>query len=272
MKLALLSDIHGNLPALEAVLEDVAGWGPDQVVVNGDVVSRGPSSKAALERLYAAADPETWRFTRGNHEDYVLEHRTPQPEDVVLAINYLSLWTYEQLGPLAAPLADWPLRVEMQEDLRFTHASMQSNREGIYPFSDDATVRAQIAPPPVLFGCSHVHWPYVRTVDDTLVVNSGSIGSPCDGDVRASYARIEPGPSGWTAEIVRVDYDRAAAEAAWHDTGCLDDTGPLTRVIFSEWKRAFPTVRRWFAQHHEAVRAGDVPLGGAVDAFLAAED
>lgn len=271
VRIALVSDVHGNVPALEEVLDDVDRWRPDRVIVNGDVVSRGPSSDAALERVLEAADPERWWFVRGNHEDYVLEHLEPRPHDVVFEINRLSHWTFEQLGPLAAQLADWPLTLEMQDGLRFTHASMKSNRDGIFPFSDDETVRRQIAPPPVLFGCSHVHWPYVRTVDGTLVVNSGSVGSPVDGDVRASYARIEPAQDGWRAEIVRLEYDREAQARAWRDSGCLEASGPVTRLVHHEWARAFPTVGRWFQAYAEPVRRGEIELAEAVDTFLADE-
>lgn len=269
MKVALLSDIHGNVPALDAVLDDVAGFAPDVVVVNGDVVSRGPRSKDALQRL-AEADPEgRILYTRGNHEDYVVEHRTPRPRDVRFEIHRLSFWTYTQIGPdWVERIAAWPFSAEGPEGLRVAHASMRGNQDGIFPFMDDDDVRARIAPPPVVFGCGHVHWPFVREVDDTLVVNSGAVGSPADGDVRASYARLEHRADGWHAEVVRVPYDRAAAAQAFEDTGFLADSGAVSRVIHAEWSRAEPMVGRWFGKYARAVQAGEIGLEAAVDTFL----
>lgn len=71
MKLAVLSDIHANLPAFEAVLEDVRAWRPDTVVFAGDGVNRGPRPAECWTLLAALAEGEGWRRLRGNHEEYV---------------------------------------------------------------------------------------------------------------------------------------------------------------------------------------------------------
>ncbi|MCB0000669.1 MAG: metallophosphoesterase, partial [Anaerolineales bacterium] len=100
MKIAILSDIHGNLPALEAVADDIARWQPDQVIVNGDIVNRGPCSLDCLTFAQARAHDSAWHLLRGNHEDFVLG--CGAPDSPRSGPNYdiiqFAHWAYEQLG------------------------------------------------------------------------------------------------------------------------------------------------------------------------------
>lgn len=273
MKVAVISDIHGNVPALGTVLEHLERFGPDYVVVNGDTVSRGPRSDECL-RLLAAAVGRTdaqWAFTRGNHEDYVVAHQSGSAVDpMVFELRRLSYWTYQQLGPdQTQHIAAWPLIVELPDGLRITHGSMGRNDQGIYPHTTDEEVRAQIAPAPAVFATAHTHVPWIRPVDETLVVNSGSVGMPFDGDRRASYLQLALGPSGWTAEVIRLVYDYEAAERDYVDSGCLDESGALTRLIFREWKTATPLTRAWFREYYHKVLDLEITLDEAVDRYLA---
>ncbi len=274
MKVALISDIHGNVPALLAVLDDVERFGPDHVVVNGDTVSRGPVSSTCLEILSerATAGRYQWHFVRGNHEDYVARHlgRPPDLEDIRFELARLSYWTFRQIGSAwAEQIQAWTLTVELPEGFRATHASMIRNDDGIYVRTPDFMARRKMAPAPSLFATAHTHRPFVRRVDQTLVVNSGSVGVPFDGDVRASYARSWWLNGEWSAEIVRVDYDREQAEREYHESGCLTESGTLTRIIFEEWKRARPTIRTWLRRYLAAVIAGQIEIEVAVDDYLA---
>ena len=71
-KLAVLSDIHGNFAALQAVADHIDRWQPDAVVVAGDIVNRGPRSRDCLRFVLARAAEAGWQIIRGNHEEYVL--------------------------------------------------------------------------------------------------------------------------------------------------------------------------------------------------------
>lgn len=271
MKVAVISDVHGNVPALTAVLADIERFAPDHIVVNGDVVSRGPRSAEVLDRLAAgaAAGPAQWHFTRGNHEDYVAAHlEGSSPDPIAFELRRLSYWTYQQIGDTAArQIAAWPLTVELPEGVRVAHASMVRNDKGIYVESTDDEVRTLMAPAPAVFVIGHTHRPFVRTVDDTLVANGGSVGTPFDGDVRASYVQLEGGPE-WRAKLIRVPYDREAAERAFHASGCLDEAGAITRIVFQEWKTATPLTRGWFDRYHDAVKAGSISIEASVDRYL----
>ena len=155
-----------------------------------------------------------WELLRGNHEEYVIEQTLPDaPRHGPLAqLQQLSFWTLGQLNGEIGRLEQMPPACEFDgpdgRPVRIYHASSLGSRVGIWPDSSPDKVRARIAPAPALFGTGHTHLPLIRRVDDTLLVNSGSVGSPCDGDLRASYAQVEFRPGGWEARIVRVSYDR----------------------------------------------------------------
>ena len=108
MKLALVADIHANLPALQAVLADVDRWRPEQVVVLGDTINRGPHPRQCYELIRARAASPAWHVLAGNHEDYVLHvHRRPLAGNE-LAVHQHTHWTAAQLAGAVAQLAALP--------------------------------------------------------------------------------------------------------------------------------------------------------------------
>ncbi|MFI0609483.1 MAG: metallophosphoesterase family protein [Anaerolineae bacterium] len=277
MKLAVLSDIHANLPAFEAVLEDVRAWRPDAVVFAGDGVNRGARPAECWTLLAGLARDEGWQLLRGNHEEYVASREgaalTP-PDSPAFQIAQSSLWTYRRLGLPAATLADLPFSLSLLApdggEVRVTHASMLGTRQGIYPDSSDEAIRERVGrPAPGLFAAGHTHRPFVRHLDDTLVVNPGSVGLPFDGDPRAAYARCAWRTGGWRADIRRLEYDRAAAEAAFQDTGFLDGGGPLARIMLRELQTARSLINHWLTAYEADCLAGRIGVMAAVERFLA---
>ncbi len=279
MKIAVLSDIHGNLPALRAVADDIVKWQPDQVVVNGDIVNRGPCSRECLHFVLAEQAAEKWHLQRGNHEDFVIYCGRPEfeLEGPAFEVTRFAYWSYQQLNGEIALLDALPEQFGWfapdGSEIRVVHASMINNRDGIYVNSPDEIIREQIAPPPALFVTSHTHRPLTRQIDKTLVVNTGAVGSPFDSDWRASYGRFTwTAASGWQAKIVRVPYDRAQIEADFVQSGFLEEGGPLAQLMLVELRRARGMIFRWASQYEDAVRAGQISMEESVRQVLAAED
>ena len=275
MKIAVLSDVHGNLPALQVVTAHLERWGPDVVVVNGDVVNRGPRSHACWQFVQSRRERDGWRVTGGNHETFVAGWREPDRprEGAQFAVHRSSYWTYRQLGRRVGALAELPTQVGVVgpdgEEIRATHGSMQGRSDGIYPETTAADLARKIKPAPAVFCAAHTHRPLIRALDGTLVVNSGSAGTSFDGDPRAGYAQLVRRRKGWQARIVRLAYDREQMARDFVTSGFLGGAGPLARIFFEEWFRARPLVNRWAERYEVAVLAGEIGLAQSVTAFLA---
>ena len=277
MKLAVLSDIHANWPALAATMADVDAWRPDLVLVNGDVVNSGPSNVACWEAVRQRAAADGWVLLRGNHEEYVaewLEYAGPRHGPAYDLIR-LSEWTYRQLDDptaaraMAALPERWQWAAPDGSRLVAMHASPLGNRAGIYPFTSDDEARRKIVPGAAVFLTAHTHVPHQRLLDGTQVVNTGSIGLPGDGDGRASYGRVTwERRRGWRAEIVRVAYDRAAAERDFFASGFLAEAGPEAEMALVEFRAARDARTRWRAIYGDSVRRGELTLGETIRLFL----
>lgn len=226
MRLALLSDIHGNPIALDAVLADVeAQGGVDGYLVLGDLVAIGHDPVAVLERLTSLPDVQ---FTRGNTDRYVVTGDRPSvlPADQAALIEVAHSFAWTQGYVTAAGWFDWlvglppELRRELPDGtvLLGVHAAPGSDEgAGLNPTQSDAQLSA------VLAGCGaglvfagHTHWPMDRALDGVRAVNLGSVSNPWAADLRASYVLLEAGPSGYEVRSRRVDYDRQAVVDAIH--------------------------------------------------------
>jgi len=274
MKIAVLSDIHANLVAFRAVLADIDSWGPDEVIIAGDIVNRGPRPAECLALALERASRQGWRIVRGNHEEYVLLHARPDAprSEIELEVHRGSYWTYCRLGGEVAVLEAMPFQQSLTgpdgREVRVVHASMRGNRDGIYPETLDSTLQQQIAPSPAVLCVGHTHRPLVRRLNDTLVVNAGSAGLPFDFDPRPSYARLTWEPSGWGAEIVRVSYDLEAAAADFFASGFIPEAGPLAELVLIELREARSQLFQWACEYQQRCLAGEMSMEASVREFM----
>jgi predicted phosphodiesterase len=282
MKIAVLSDIHANFAALQAVAEDIAAWAPDQVVMAGDLVNRGPRPAECLrfvQEQQRSREPRGWLSVVGNHEQFVIRHahEHADPGEPQFEIRRSSYWTYQQLGRDVAALEAMPYALDLTTPdrhasrVRIAHASMRGTRDGVYEATTDDELRDQIGTPaPAVFCVGHTHMPLVRQVNGTLVVNAGSAGLPFDHDPRASYARLtwHAHHQQWQAEIRRLVYDRAQAERDFVDSGFLEQGGPLARLILVELRESRSQLYQWTCLYEQLVLSGKLTAEESVDEFL----
>jgi predicted phosphodiesterase len=245
MKLAVLSDIHGNLPALEAVLADAETEGVRSLVVNGDMVNRGPSNVPVLERLAETGAP----LLLGNHDDLL---RMWVDRDDVLPVEWFgdpfwegTAWCARQLersgwidAIRALPLT---YRTVLPGDVRVlvAHGSPRHYREGYGRYLSDESIE-EIAiehGADVLVG-SHTHIPMERRHGDVLVLNSGAVGAPFNGDPRAQYLILEFDDASWRHEFRRVPYDRDRSLRAFEVSGYLAEGGLSATIFYEELRTA----------------------------------
>ncbi|MHB8463372.1 MAG: metallophosphoesterase family protein [Acidimicrobiales bacterium] len=224
MRLGLISDIHGNATALEAVIEDGDTQGVDSWWVLGDLVAIGPEPVRTLELLTGLTDV---KFTTGNTERYVLTNDRPNPHghevraqpellDVFAAVQRSFAWT---CGALAGHgwlqwLADLPTEVRAVlpdgTTMLGVHASPgRDDGEGITPHRDEADLQEALAGANADIVCAgHTHQPTDRRVGALRAVNLGSVSNPITDDLRASYMILHADRHGHALQYRRVNYDR----------------------------------------------------------------
>jgi diadenosine tetraphosphatase ApaH/serine/threonine PP2A family protein phosphatase len=146
---------------------------------------------------------------------------------------------------------------------------MPANNIGIYTSTTDDELREMIAPAPAVLAVGHTHQPLIRRIDETLVINAGSVGMPFDGDRRASYGRLQwDEDKGWQAQIIRLHFDYARAEKDYFDTNYLKDAGPLAHLIFNEFTQARGHLNRWGEAYVEDVLKGEITMYESVKWYM----
>lgn len=226
MRIALLSDVHGNLVALDAVLADARSVGVDAYWVLGDLVAIGPEPVAVLERL---ASLEHATFVRGNTDRYVVTGEGPPPSLaqalgdpglVSLYARVTASFAWTRGFVTAHGWLDWLARLSLDARLVLpdgsrllgVHASPGTDDgEGMHPGQSAAELARLVAGCDADLVCAgHTHQPLDLRVGDVRVVNLGSVSNPRAPDLRASYALLYASPQGARIEHRRVAYDHAA--------------------------------------------------------------
>ncbi len=279
MKIAILADIHANHAALATVIDHIEHWQPDAVIVDGDVVNRGPRPVECLQTILEKQNQCGWLCVRGNHEDYVITHATRTFSGPEAELYSNSLWTYRQLHQQVTPLLAWPFSLSLSmrgRELRVAHASMRHNRDGIFVETPDEQLHQQIGPElgsqlPAVFVTGHTHKPLIRQLNGTTVVNVGSAGLPFDGDSRACYAQLVWQNNAWKAELIRLDYDRQQADRDFVESGLLEQGGALTRLMRVELRIARSQIAEWAALYEKPVLVGELSAADSVTHFFASE-
>jgi predicted phosphodiesterase len=209
MRVAALNDIHGNLPALEAVLADVEREGVDTIVCGGDVVG-GPFSSEVFDLLSSLRNV---RFVHGNADRLVVEGVDEYEQD----------WEAERLrlgDARLAAIASWPLTVKLEIGglgrTLFFHAIPTADEPIFTRLTPDEAVVDLLGDVAAdLAVCGHTHVQFDRLLPNGMrVVNAGSVGMPYEGRRGAFWALLGP-----TVELRRTEYDVDAAAAAIRDTG-----------------------------------------------------
>jgi predicted phosphodiesterase len=207
--LALLYDVHGNLPALDAVLEEARAQGAERFVLGGDYALFGPWPADTVARLRGLQDAA---WIRGNGERWTAAPAEATADGLPAELEGALAACREALGEdLVAELAALPFD-HAEAGARFCHASPVSDMRSFFPEpgQDEAELLEGVGEDLLVFG--HIHLPFRRAAaTGTLLVNPGSVGMPFDGDPRAAYALLREGGE---VEHRRAEYDHRASAAA----------------------------------------------------------
>jgi putative phosphoesterase len=208
MRTAIVSDIHGNLTAFEAVLADLRRTSPDLILHGGDLGDNGSSPCEVLDGIRDLG----WQGVVGNTDEMLFDPESlarfagglPQLKAMWDAIEEMAADGRERMGEERLAWLRALPREQMHERFALVHARPDTAWRAPMDSAADSDLQSAYGPlgrPVVVYG--HIHRPYVRKVSGVVVANSGSVGMPHDGDRRASYLLLEDGePS-----IRRVEYD-----------------------------------------------------------------
>jgi len=206
-RLALMGDVHANLPALRAVLDAIAGAGLTRGACTGDLVMRGPDPEGVVEAVRRLG----WPCVVGN-TDRKVARRPARPKDHAKAQRVGSrAWSTNQLSAESlAYLAGLPMvwRLRLKDwTVALVHGAPDDPRQAVEDHTPKSEVRRLIAaldgPDCIVSG--HTHRPSVREIDGCLLVNPGSVGEALDGDLRPRWAWLEARRSGLRAHLEVVD-------------------------------------------------------------------
>jgi predicted phosphodiesterase len=209
MRIAVVSDIHGNLTAFEAVLADLRQTSPDLILHGGDLPHGGASPAEIVDRIRDLG----WQGVLGNTDEMLFAAETLEefasqssaPASLWVDVRETAAWTRGALGDERLGwLRELP-RVQIEGSMALVHASSESTWRAPELEASDAELDAvyrRLGQPVAIY--AHIHRAYVRRISEELTVaNTGSVGLPYDGDLRAAYLLLD----GSTPSIRRVEYD-----------------------------------------------------------------
>jgi predicted phosphodiesterase len=253
VRVAALYDVHGNLPALEAVLAEIEREEVDAIVFGGDIIA-GPMPRQTLERVLGLG--ERAHLIRGNADRIVLEIRRRERED---AVGFADAWVGEQLSDEQTELLDQlPLTVTLEVDglgrTCFCHATPRSDEEIFTERDADDVVAGMLAGvEESTVVCGHTHIQVERRVGARRVVNAGAVGIAY-GALGAQWALLGP-----DVQLMQTDYDRDGAsrlirETGWFETGDRERKQHLVEALVDGWPKeeVLDFFDRWAASQRGA--------------------
>ncbi|SER48484.1 phosphoesterase, MJ0936 family [Gracilibacillus ureilyticus] len=211
MKLAFISDIHGNSVALEAVLEDIKSRLIDDIVVLGDLCYRGPEPKQSLDLIRSLHA----KVLKGNADEWVIRgvNEGEVPDSALSLMNKEQAWTREKLDDndivyLEQLPSEFSLTYE-NINIHAYHATPDSLFNIVLPEQSDEELlnKLTLSRKADIYLYGHIHTAYKRVIDGKTIINTGSVGLPFDGINHASYVIIELKNGSLSTNHIRVPYD-----------------------------------------------------------------
>lgn len=269
MRIAVLADIHGNLPAFEAALKHVSQHKVDQIILAGDIINGAPDSAACWALALSLGCP----ILRGNHERYVAHFGTPKASPLWSLEQFAPLqWTVEQLAePDRRRMEQLPLNLRLPEapGLFFVHASERDDHDTLASHTPEPAIQAMFPTARERYIIrAHNHLGQVRVWENGLVVTCGSVGLALDGNPTAQYLLLDQEANGWKIQHQSAPYPLEAVIGRFQDTGYVASVGPMGRLFYREVLTASHQIVPFLRLYGQWSTQGELPLAQAVERFL----
>lgn len=269
MRIAILADIHGNLPAFEAALKHVSQQKVDQIIIAGDIVVGSPDSDACWTLALSLGCP----ILRGNHERYVGHFGTTQASP---------LWSLEQFAPLQWTVDQFseqdrqrmeqlPLNLRLPEapNLFVVHASERDDHDTIESHTPEQVLHDMFPSAQARYIIrAHNHFGQVRVWEKGFIITCSSVGLPLDSNPTAQYLLLEQVKNEWKIQHQSVPYPLEATLSRFHDTNYLTSVGPMGHLFYREVVTASHQIVPFLRLFAQWSKQEDISLSRAVDRFL----
>jgi predicted phosphodiesterase len=269
MRLAILADVHGNLQALEAVLEHAQKQKVDKIIIAGDLINYLADSRACWDVVRSLELP----MVRGNHERYIFHYNTPFAPPEWYGENFQGVpWQVKQFTEAERrTMSELPLHLRFN-NLLVTHATYRADNETFSPETPTEKLEE------MFMGCTerfiirgHNHRFFSARFKDKTIASLGSAGLPLDGTPEAKYGIAEQRRGGWHFFRQEVSYDVKAAITRCKDSGLLEAGGAIAKIALKELQTSRDYLVRFVTEQDKWTQHKTLTLEQAVDAFLAAQ-
>lgn len=235
MRIAILSDVHGNLPALEAVLEDLNAQKPDGLIVAGDFVG-GPHPNETIELL------RSWKpnwMILGNSDINLLRYLDNQVSLAYRTAKQFALlrWGSTHISSESLKfLRDLPqqqvISLDGMASLRVVHGSLDDPFDGYDPEFEPEKFETDLDHlEEIVLICGHTHCPWIVEKNNKLALNPGSVAGPLNGYVGTQYALLNWVDGHWNAQLRALPYDLSRIRTDFLESGLLESGGALARCF-----------------------------------------
>jgi putative phosphoesterase len=256
-RLAVFADIHGNLPALEAALEEIKAEAVDGILIAGDMVA-GPNPQAVIDRLRELGG----LMIRGNNENYILRFLSGEaPEWWYTSQQWaFTHWNYRQLDAetlefIRALPEQRVIHLSGTDVIRVVHGSPRNIAELVYPDKDISLLDialAQTTEPVLIFGHTHLSWQLQRC--GRLAFNPGSLSGQFNGKPCGGYALLTWEGGQWQAELRELPYDIDLIHKSFRESGLLDEGGAVARYFLRDLETGTNSLPRFVEYAWEMTR------------------
>ena len=266
MRIALISDIHGNQIALEAVLADIKKAGVDQTICLGDIANIGPHPRQCLAIIQGLNCP----VLQGNHELYLLGRF--ENDDWRTSPFWASMrWSQAQLSAdQLTYIEHLPVRHEINGDGRagatLVHGSPLSQYKGFLPHHNNSEIAERMdgLDDTTLF-CGHTHVPLYRPWSNARLVNIGAVGMPLDGDPAAKYVIATRQKAHWRVEFRTITYDVGQLMVDFEAVKLQQVGGKITAVFRYQMLTGRPLATQYFQALERRAAAEGVTIRQAYE-------
>lgn len=232
-RVALLSDIHGNLPALNAVLKHMDSIGVDQIVVTGDFITDCPNPNEVISLLRS----RDALFIRGNRENYLLEELDSGNKFWPAKRQFESLqWTLDHIKPeylewIRSLPGELVLKTPDCAEIRIVHGSTESDRELLLSTKKERVEQVLTGITENYLVCGHTHLPWNWTINGKVIINPGAIGVSFNEEPLAEYVILSSNGTLWSVEHYGIPYSVDELKLLYRNVGLLGDRDVWSNLI-----------------------------------------